>query len=276
MQSWKPPKLTLSNDHWVRGSRRSAAAMLTAGISNPEKIINNGNISAFSADADVAWTHAILYVVTGNEEYRRKPVEAIKRYGQKDPPGRRQVFSGFAHQTGRPGLLLFARPPKSCATQIRGPRIIAVAGCARRRRRWPGCRSRAMPTPTNKRHVRWPRTRCAGSSVPPSGCRPGVASTAPAGYFTASPTNRASGRGRSVSWWCLISDLMHRATGTDGPARFPDELQTSKPCCPPVAKRVEPGAIRARKKPRSQAGNAVLNERDGTRTRNHRIDSPVL
>jgi len=46
-----------------------------------EQITNDGGIGAFAQDAHLLWTHTILYVVTGNEAYRKRPVEIIKWYG---------------------------------------------------------------------------------------------------------------------------------------------------------------------------------------------------
>lgn len=72
---------------WVdyfAGLRRSKYAGLDSQMHKCERILNNGGIGAFADDAQLAWTQAILYVVTGNEAYRRIPQELIKWYGSRD------------------------------------------------------------------------------------------------------------------------------------------------------------------------------------------------
>src|SRR5581483_5512313 len=69
---------------WVdyfEGLRRTPFAALNRRPRLVEQITNDGGIGAFAQDAQMLWAHTILYVVTGNEQYRRRPVEIIKWYG---------------------------------------------------------------------------------------------------------------------------------------------------------------------------------------------------
>lgn len=71
---------------WVdyfEGMRRTRFANLKHRPRFVQKITNDGGIGAFSQDAHLAWAHTILYVVTGNEEYRKTPVEIIRWYGSR-------------------------------------------------------------------------------------------------------------------------------------------------------------------------------------------------
>ena len=47
------------------------------------RITNNGGIAQFTHDSQLAWGHTVLYVVTGNEAYRKTPVEIIRWYGSR-------------------------------------------------------------------------------------------------------------------------------------------------------------------------------------------------
>jgi hypothetical protein len=47
------------------------------------QIVNDSGISGFAHDAHLAWAQTILYIVTGNEEYRKLPVEIINWYGSR-------------------------------------------------------------------------------------------------------------------------------------------------------------------------------------------------
>ncbi|MBQ3462707.1 MAG: hypothetical protein IJH36_06265 [Clostridia bacterium] len=72
---------------WVdyfEGMRRTKYADLSGELKKQEQIINNGGISSFAEDAQRAWVQAMLYFVTGNEEYRKIPVEAIKWYSERE------------------------------------------------------------------------------------------------------------------------------------------------------------------------------------------------
>ena len=72
---------------WVdyfSGLRRSKYAGRNVRMRKCERILNNGGIGAFTDDAQLAWTQAILYVVTGNESYREIPLELIKWYGSRE------------------------------------------------------------------------------------------------------------------------------------------------------------------------------------------------
>lgn len=66
---------------YFEGMRRTRYADLNGELKKQEQIVNNGGISSFADDAQRIWVQAMLYFVTGNEEYRRLPVEAIKFYG---------------------------------------------------------------------------------------------------------------------------------------------------------------------------------------------------
>ncbi|HCE45181.1 MAG TPA: hypothetical protein DET40_16705 [Lentisphaeria bacterium] len=71
---------------WVdyfEGMRRTQFANLNKRPRLVSQITNDGGIGAFSQDAHLAWAHTILYIVTGNEEYRKTPVEIIKWYGSR-------------------------------------------------------------------------------------------------------------------------------------------------------------------------------------------------
>jgi hypothetical protein len=71
---------------WVdyfEGMRRTRYADLKRKPARVEQILNDGGIGGFAHDAQLAWTQTILYVVTGNEEYRKLPVEIIKWYGSR-------------------------------------------------------------------------------------------------------------------------------------------------------------------------------------------------
>lgn len=71
---------------WVdyfEGMRRTRFANLNQKPRRVEQIVNDGGIGAFAQDAHLAWAQTILYVVTGNEEYRKLPVEIIKWYGSR-------------------------------------------------------------------------------------------------------------------------------------------------------------------------------------------------
>lgn len=72
---------------WVdyfEGMRRTRYADPEGELKKQEQIVNNGGISSFADDAQRIWVQAMLYFVTGNEEYRRLPVEAIKFYGERE------------------------------------------------------------------------------------------------------------------------------------------------------------------------------------------------
>jgi hypothetical protein len=71
---------------WVdyfEGLRRTKFADLKERPKFVRQITNDSDIAAFAHDAQLAWGQTILYVVTGNEAYRRTPVEIINWYGSR-------------------------------------------------------------------------------------------------------------------------------------------------------------------------------------------------
>ena len=71
---------------WVdyfEGMRRTRFADPKRKPARVEQIVNDGGISGFAHDAHLAWTQTILYVVTGDEAYRKLPVEIINWYGSR-------------------------------------------------------------------------------------------------------------------------------------------------------------------------------------------------
>jgi hypothetical protein len=71
---------------WVdcfEGMRRTRFADPKRKPARVQQIVNDGGIGGFAHDAHLAWVQTILYVVTGNEEYRKLPVEIIKWYGSR-------------------------------------------------------------------------------------------------------------------------------------------------------------------------------------------------
>ena len=64
--------------------RRTRYADLDGELKKQEQIVNNGGITSFADDAQRIWVQAILYFVTGSEEYRKLPVEAIKFYSERE------------------------------------------------------------------------------------------------------------------------------------------------------------------------------------------------
>jgi len=71
---------------WVdyfEGLRRTKFADLKQRPKLVPKITNDNDIAAFAQDAQLAWGQTILYVVTGNEAYRKTPVEIINWYGSR-------------------------------------------------------------------------------------------------------------------------------------------------------------------------------------------------
>lgn len=71
---------------WVdyfEGMRRTRFADPHHKPARIEQIVDDGGISGFAHDAHLAWVQTILYVVTGNEEYRKLPVEIINWYGSR-------------------------------------------------------------------------------------------------------------------------------------------------------------------------------------------------
>lgn len=69
---------------WVdyfEGLRRTRFADLKQRPRFVRQIKDDAGIAAFAHDAHLAWAHTILYVVTGNEDYRKAPVEIIRWYG---------------------------------------------------------------------------------------------------------------------------------------------------------------------------------------------------
>jgi len=71
---------------WVdyfEGMRRTRFANPNRKPARVRQIVNDGGISGFAHDAHLAWTQTILYLVTGNEEYRKLPVEIINWYGSR-------------------------------------------------------------------------------------------------------------------------------------------------------------------------------------------------
>lgn len=71
---------------WVdyfEGMRRTRFADLNRKPACVRQIVNDGGIGGFAHDAHLAWAQTILYIVTGNEEYRKLPVEIINWYGSR-------------------------------------------------------------------------------------------------------------------------------------------------------------------------------------------------
>ena len=71
---------------WVdcfEGMRRTRYANLNQRPRLVSQITNDGGIGGFGSDAQLMWVHTILYVVTGNEDYRKIPVEIINWYGAR-------------------------------------------------------------------------------------------------------------------------------------------------------------------------------------------------
>ncbi len=69
-------------DHF-EATRRTRFADLNRKPARVEQILNDGGIYGFAHDAHLAWAQTVLYVVTGNEEYRKLPVEIIQWYGSR-------------------------------------------------------------------------------------------------------------------------------------------------------------------------------------------------
>ncbi|MEZ0254089.1 MAG: Ig domain-containing protein, partial [Chthoniobacter sp.] len=69
-------------DHF-EGIRRTRFADPKRKPARVEQIVSDRGIDQFAHDAHLAWAQTILYVVTGNEEYRKLPVEIIKWYGSR-------------------------------------------------------------------------------------------------------------------------------------------------------------------------------------------------
>ena len=71
---------------WVdyfEGMRRTRYADPNCKPARVEQILNNGGINGLAHDAQLAWVQTILYIVTGNEEYRKLPVDIINWYGSR-------------------------------------------------------------------------------------------------------------------------------------------------------------------------------------------------
>lgn len=79
-------KVISGESPWVdgfEGVRRTKFADLKRRPSLVKQITNDGGIGALAHDAHLAWAHTILYVVTGNEDYRKTPLEIIRWYGSR-------------------------------------------------------------------------------------------------------------------------------------------------------------------------------------------------
>ena len=71
---------------WVdyfEGLRRTKFADLKERPKFVPQITKDADIAAFAHDAQLAWGQTILYVVTGNEVYRKTPLAIIKWYGSR-------------------------------------------------------------------------------------------------------------------------------------------------------------------------------------------------
>ena len=71
---------------WVdyfEGIRRTRFADLKQRPRFVRQITDDGGIGAFAHDAHLAWAHTILYVVTGDEAYRKTPLEIVRWYGSR-------------------------------------------------------------------------------------------------------------------------------------------------------------------------------------------------
>lgn len=69
-------------DHF-EGMRRTRFADPNRKPARVKQIVNDGGIHGLAHDAHLAWVQTILYIVTGNEEYRKLPVEIINWYGSR-------------------------------------------------------------------------------------------------------------------------------------------------------------------------------------------------
>ncbi|MBN1855067.1 MAG: S-layer homology domain-containing protein [Pirellulales bacterium] len=79
-------KVTGGVSPWVdyfEGMRRTRYADPNRRPARVEQILNDGGIYGLAHDAQLAWVQTILYIVTGNEEYRKLPVEIINWYGSR-------------------------------------------------------------------------------------------------------------------------------------------------------------------------------------------------
>jgi len=71
---------------WVdyfEGLRRTRFADLKERPKFVPQITKDADIAAFAHDAQLAWGQTILYVVTGDEAYRKTPLEIIRWYGSR-------------------------------------------------------------------------------------------------------------------------------------------------------------------------------------------------
>ncbi len=71
---------------WVdyfEGMRRTRFSDLQERPRLVRQITDDGGIGAFAHDAQLAWALTILYVVTGDENYRKTPLEIVRWYGSR-------------------------------------------------------------------------------------------------------------------------------------------------------------------------------------------------
>lgn len=71
---------------WVdcfEGMRRTRFADPKRQPARVRQIVNDGGIGGFAHDAHLAWVQTILYLVTGDENHRKLPVEIINWYGSR-------------------------------------------------------------------------------------------------------------------------------------------------------------------------------------------------
>jgi len=79
-------KVLAGSSPWVdyfEGMRRTRFADPNRKPARIAQIVDDKGISGFAHDAHLAWVQSVLYVVTGNEEYRKLPVEIINWYGAR-------------------------------------------------------------------------------------------------------------------------------------------------------------------------------------------------
>lgn len=67
------------------GLRRTDYASLDKQLRLPTAIENDSGINMFRSDAETAWGQAIMYVVTGNEDYLKLPHKIMEHYASVDP-----------------------------------------------------------------------------------------------------------------------------------------------------------------------------------------------
>lgn len=67
---------------YFEGLKKTRYASLKTIPKFVERITDNSHIADFNVDAQTAWGHAVMYVVTGDERYIKTPCEIISHYGK--------------------------------------------------------------------------------------------------------------------------------------------------------------------------------------------------